>query len=378
MIKKKLIIGITAPGSVILLEGQLKYFTNLGYETYLMAPEEERTRLFCEREGCLLLRVNIEREISLVSDIRALFQIIRYFRKIKPNIVNVGTPKMGLLGIIAAKFTGIKKRIYTCRGYRFEHEKGVKRKILILMEQITAFYAHQVICISASVREVGIETKIFSKEKGIVIHKGSSNGIPLACFNPQNVNPEQTLKLKQQLMLENTFVYGYVGRLVDRKGINELFVSFLDLYSKNNQLCLVFVGSPEYEQIADKTLIDKMKNHPGIILVGSQKDVPLYLSVMDVFVLPAWWEGFGNVLVQAAAMGLPVISTTGTGTRDAVENNLNGILISPKSVQELTDAMKQLYDNKDLRIQLGKNGVEWAKNFDNKIIWDGMEQLYRN
>ena len=373
---KRLIVGITTPGSVILLEGQLKYFTDQGYQTYLMAPKDERTLEYCKNEGCQLLPVHIKRDISLISDVRSLFQIIRYFGKIKPDIVNVGTPKMGLLGIIAAKLTGVKKRIYTCRGYRFEHEIGMKKKVLIFMEKITSKYAHQVICISESVKEMGLEYKLFSKAKGIVIHKGSSNGISLERFNPQNINPDKTLKLKQELDLEDKFVYGYVGRLVDRKGINELFEAFSKLYSQNNQLQLLFVGSPEYEQINDKSLMEKMKSHPGIRLAGSQKDVPLYLSVMDVFVLPAWWEGFGNVLVQAAAMGLPVISTTGTGTRDAVEIDFNGILVAPKSVSELTDAMEKLYHDTELREKLGQNGVEWAKNFDSKIIWQGMDKLY--
>jgi len=375
--KKKLLIGITAPGSVILLEGQLKYFAYLGYDTYLLAPENEKVQDYCKREGCLLLPINIEREISLSNDLKSLFQIIRHFRRIKPDIVNLGTPKVSLLGMIAARLLGVNRRIYTCRGFRLEHEKGFKKKILIFMEKITALLAQDVICISESVRTFGIENKIFPSQKAVVINKGSSNGIPLARFNPGNVSLTDTALLKQQLGLHGYFVYGYVGRLIDRKGINELYTSFDTLYNKNNSVSLLFVGSPEKEQISDKTLVDKMKNHPGIVLAGSQKDVPLYLSVMDVFVLPAWWEGFGNVLVQAAAMGIPVISTTGTGTIDAVDQNINGILVTPKSVEELMKAMQTLYEDKALRLEYGKNGIEWARNFDSPLIWEGMDKLYQ-
>ena len=137
------------------------------------------------------------------------------------------------------------------------------------------------------------------------------------------------------------------------------------------------VGRFELSQIADPGLIERMKADPAVILTGPQPNVPMYMSLMDVFVLPAWWEGFGNVLVQAAAMGVPVISTTGTGSRDAVQDGYNGLLVPPKSVPELVEAMDKLYSDKALREEMGRNGLEWAKHFDSPIIWDGMEKLYQ-
>ena len=110
---------------------------------------------------------------------------------------------------------------------------------------------------------------------------------------------------------------------------------------------------------------------------GRTDEVPLFLSVMDVFVLPAWWEGFGNVVVQAAAMGIAVISTFGTGTRDAVSDGYNGILVPVKDIASLTDAMAALYLDSERRLLLGNNGIEWAKNFENEIIWKGMLEIYR-
>jgi glycosyltransferase involved in cell wall biosynthesis len=133
-------------------------------------------------------------------------------------------------------------------------------------------------------------------------------------------------------------------------------------------------------QIIDQFLIEKIDQHPGIINYGrvKQEDVPGYLLAMDVFVLPAWWEGFGNVLVQAAAMGLPTISTTGTGTCDAVSHGFNGLLIEPKSENQLYEAMETLHSNKDLAQQFGKNGLVWAKNFDREIIWKGLKNIYKS
>lgn len=378
---KKLIIGITAEGSVNLLLGQLNYFHQKGYKTYLMSPLSDRSTAFCKNENCEHLIINIEREIAPANDLKTLLQIFKTFKKVKPDIVNFGTPKVSLLGLMAARILGVKKRIYTCRGFRFEHETGMKRKILIAMEKITAACAHEVICISPSVKELGIKNGIFSSEKVIVINKGSSNGVNLELFNPLNqlyIDKKQDIINKYEL--KDKFIYGFLGRLVDRKGINELYNVFCKIYEENQNTRLLLVGPFETDQIADKNLLEKINKHPGIVNIGRvlQDEVPPYILALNVFVLPAWWEGFGNVLVQAAAMGIPTISTTGTGTCDAVEHNFNGFLIEPKAEDQLYEVMEKLYLQKDLAEQFGKNGLVWAKNFDREIIWKGLDTSYQS
>jgi glycosyltransferase involved in cell wall biosynthesis len=374
--KKKLVLGITASASTILIKGQMQFFTEQGYNTYLLAPKDDRTLKYCLDEGGTLLPITIKRDISLLNDLSSLAQIIKHFKRISPDIINIGTPKVSLLGMLAAKITGVPLKIYTCRGFRFEHETGLKRKILISMERISGFFANKIICISPSVEKLSHSLSIFPKNKTIVIKKGSSNGIDIQRFNREIISEYSVIKLKKELSIEGKFVFGFVGRLVDRKGISEIYHVFNDLHKINSNLRFLFVGGIEIEQVSDKNLVKRIKNHPGIIYVGPQDDVPLYLTLMDVFVLPAWWEGFGNVLVQAAAMGLPVISTNATGCMDAVSNGYNGVLIQPKSIEELSNAMIRLYNDEELRNFYGRNGVIWAKNFDSKSIWHELNNLY--
>jgi len=373
---KKLVIGITTSGSVNLLEGQLGYFTEKGYETYLLCPEDDRATKFCAIEGCKLLPVRISREISLANDFKSLLEIIKVFRKVQPDIINCGTPKMGLLGILAGRYCKVKYRIYTCRGLRYEFEKGIFRWILKRMEWLSGFFAHKIICISPSLRTRAVSDRIFDEKKCIVINKGSSNGINLKRFNISNVSSYSSLKHKNKLDLEGKFVYGFVGRMYDRKGISELYSAFCEIYKKDTDRVLLFVGPVEYSQIADKRIIDKINRHKGIISVGSQEDIPLFLSIMDVFLLPGWGEGFGNVLVQAAAMGVPVISTRATGTMDAVNDGFNGFLVEPRSVTQLIEKMDFLFENEETRIMMKNNGPLWAENFDNIVLWKAMEKIY--
>ena len=371
-------VGITIPGSIGLLKGQMKYFKERGYETYLLTQHDEKSLAYCEKEGCKPLNVEIAREISLAQDIKSLFSLIKLFRKEKPDIVNVGTPKMGLLGMIAAWWCHVPKRIYTCRGFRYEHEHGYLRRILMFCEKVSGACAHSIICISPSVKALGIKDKLFEENKCIVINKGSSNGIDPNYYNRTNVSKTDSWALKQKYDLNGKFVYGFLGRIIDRKGINEMYEAFCRVYDKDNLSRLFVVGPWDETQISDKTLHDKMLNHPGIILPGRTDDVPLFLSVMDVFVLPAWWEGFGNVVVQAADMGLPVIGSTGTGVCDAVCDGFNGVNVPPKNVDVLVETMERFKEDTALRDTLASNGPIWGQNFKSEIIWEGMDVLYQS
>ncbi len=374
----KLVIGITAPLSVILLKGQLSYFKNNGYDVYLLAPKTNETVEFCSKEGAMLLPVPIEREINILSDIRSLFIIYRHLKKINPEIINVGTPKMGALGILAAKFLGISKRIYTCRGFRFEHEKGVKKFILKLIDKIALKSAQKVICISESVQELGIKEGMFTKEDTIIFGKGSSNGIDLDFFNPENYNNQFKEELKTKIGVSDKFIFGFVGRIIDRKGINELYTAFLKVNKKYPNSHLIIVGKANLEQVADKSLMSKLESDRNVTLTGYVTNVNDYMSIMDVFVLPAWWEGFGNTLIQAAAMGLPIISCNVTGCKDAVNHGFNGVLIPPKNITLLSDKMMEIIQDNDTRERWGQNGKEWAKNFDSEQIWSGLKNLYEH
>jgi glycosyltransferase involved in cell wall biosynthesis len=376
--KMKLIIGITAPQSTVLIKGQLEFYVTKGFDVYLLAPKSPLTEAICREEGVKLISVEMKRDISLFHDLIALIKILIYINRIKPDVVNFGTPKVSLLGLIAAKVLKVPRRIYTCRGFRFEHESGFKRRLLVLMEKLTVFASHRVICISKSVQDLGIENDIFDAKKSLVLKNGSSNGVNLKMFNTEAVNKENLEHLKTDFNLGNSFVFGFVGRLIDRKGVNELYEAFDKIYQHSSSSRLLLVGPVEEDQIKNKNLLDQIKSHPGIISVGAvpQDQVPLYFCVMNVLVLPAYWEGFGNVLIQGASMGVPVISTNSTGCKDAVSDKLNGELVEVGNVEQLYLTMKKFLADETLLKRYGQNGILWSKNFSSESIWNGLINIY--
>lgn len=374
---KKLVLGITAPQSSILLQGQLRYFVDKGYEVFLLAPKDAQTIALCQNEGATLLPIRIKCEISLFFDVLSFFQILSILKRVKPDIVNLGTPKISLLGLIAAKFVGIKTRIYTCRGFRFEHETGFFQHLLIFAEKRTASAATKVFSISESVKALGLENKIFSEDKTIVIHKGSSNGVDLTLFNQDSIDPKKLQDLKLILNLKDKFVFGYLGRIIKRKGFKELVHAFDRLYQQDKAVRLIVVGRPYYDQI-DKETIAKATAHPGILMLGliENTQTPYYYALMDVFVLPAYWEGFGNVLLEAAAMGIPTIATDVTGCKDAVVHKTTGELIAAKNANSLKQTMLKFQNNPQLREKYAKDALLWVQNFKPEIIWKGIEDIY--
>jgi glycosyltransferase involved in cell wall biosynthesis len=377
MKKPKIVIGITAYQSIVLIRGQLRYLSDK-FDMYLMAPDHESVRAFCERENATHLPIKIERNPALWHDFVSLFAIIRIFMRVRPDVINLGTMKVSFLGIIAGWLMRVKRRVYTCRGFRFEEEAGFKRKYLILFEKMIAALSTDIICVSHSVAELGIQKNLFREDKIVLFGNGSSNGIDLKLFDSGNVDDHLLQELKSRYALQDKFVFGFVGRLVDGKGINELYRAFTRIYAKDNNVRLVVVGSFYRDQIEDESIIESYNSHPAIVMCGVQPLVlvPVYMRLFDLFVLPTWREGFGNVLLQAAAMGLAIVSTSATGCKDAVKDGYNGTLISPKSEQELYQAMTALQGNSRLREKYADNGRIWARSFDSEVIWSAMSDFY--
>ena len=356
------------------MDGQAAFFKKLGYDVYLISQDHYKEKLFSEKEGIAHLPIDIVADINPLSDFRSLIQIIHKLRRVKPDIVNVGTPKMGLLGIVAASILGVKCRVYTCRGLRFETEKGFKRKLLMWMEWLTVRLAHRVIYVSPSLKNAALRYKVGDKNKSVTIGRGSSNGVDLSRYNQDKISQQARRQLLNEYSLEGKLVIGFVGRVTWHKGVYELVAAFEQLYSEYPVIRLVLMGHLKCDQDFEA----RFRSHPGIIHIPFQDDVPLYMSLFDILVLPSWREGFPNVPIQAAAMGIPVIVSDATGCVDAVSNGFNGSIFLQRNQQSLYEAIKEYLEDRELRHDHGYNGLQWALKFDQGQIWNGIKRVYQS
>ena len=302
--------------------------------------------------------------------------LIKLFLKEKPTIVHGNTPKASLLSMIAAFVTRVPIRIYMCHGLRFQgYDRGLMRKLLILMEKLTCFCATSVYCVSQGVLDSMIDADL-CKGKAKVILNGSSNGIDLDYFNKQAINNIEEIKEENNIN-KGDFVFIFIGRIVKDKGIEELLYAFNKLSEKYSHIRLLIIG-PKENCMLSSDVLETLKNNSKITLKDQQKDIRPFLSISDVLVLPSYREGLGVVLMEAAAMGVPVITSNIIGCNNVVENEVNGIFVNPKDKFDLIEKMENVLNNTrllDKMKRLTTKSIE--ERFNQKIVWDAFLKEYQ-
>jgi glycosyltransferase involved in cell wall biosynthesis len=207
-----------------------------------------------------------------------------------------------------------------------------------------------------------------------VLANGNVRGIDLEHYSlsPQIKAEAECLRCADKL----TFVF--VGRLVADKGINELVEAF-DIVSRNrNDVRLVLVGGQEtkLDPLTDKTLATIEANE-NIVAVGQQSDVRPWLAAADVFVFPSYREGFPNVVIEAGAMGLPSIVTDINGSNEIVIVDQNGLIVPPRQVEPLVQAMTVLADDGEMRQAMASRARKMvADRYDCNLVRQALYDFY--
>lgn len=374
--KPRVLTAITVSESAVLVKTQLSGVRAGGFDVLLCSSRGEEVERMVIEENLKFRPVQMCREPNITSDLWSLFNVLRILFVEKPDIINAGTPKAGFLFTIAGFITRTKVRIYHIRGFRHESLYGARRSFQVFIERLTCLLATHVICLSPSVKQKLLEERICAPSKAVVLGDGGSGTI-LDKFCPEEFTFSDKMALRSRYNIgRDDLVFGYVGRLVERKGIYELVDAWQRLNKEVPSAKLLLVGPYESAQPLLPEYTEIIERDDSIILVGRQDNVAPFLSIMDVFCLPAHWEGFGNVLIEAAAMGVPVVSTWGTGTRDAVSDGYNGTLCPVGDRDALLRSMLEYSASTELRMRHGKNGREWAKRFDRKTVIENLVDFY--
>jgi glycosyltransferase involved in cell wall biosynthesis len=380
MQKPTLIRITTVPMSLEkLLEGQLGFMAS-NYEVVAISADKERLEKFGKEEGIRIFHLELTRKITPLKDFAAVFKLYQFLRKEKPSIVHTHTPKAGIVGMMAARLANVPNRLHTVAGLPLMEASGLKKKILNFVEKLTYRFATKVYPNSKGLYDFIISEKFTSQKKLSIIGQGSSNGIDTADFDPTLFSEESKTLFRKKLGIpQNQFVFIFVGRLVKDKGINELIAAFLNLANSNPNISLLLVGP--FESNLDPLLpetLSQIENHQRIYSVGYQNDVRSYFSISDALVFPSYREGFPNVVMQAGAMGLPAIVTNINGCNEIIENEINGLIISPKNVKELETAMNLISTD----THLYKNLKAFARQkivsrFSRLEIWQALLKEYQ-
>lgn len=373
---RKIVQGVTSSLSVLFLRDQVNFLKKNGYEVKIVCNNDfENTYKDVEID-----HIPFEREINIGKDLSALFKLIKYLRLESPDIINFSTAKAGLLGMIAGFLLRIKTRIYIIRGLRLETTSGLKQKVLYVTEKIACSLSTHVIVISESLGEEVINRKIVKRDKVMRIGKGSSNGIDLEKFNLERISDEQVVALRDELDIGfDDFVMGYIGRITKDKGCNELVESFEILSAVYPDLKLLIVGDFEESDSIKKENITKIYESDNIILCDYTLDIEKYYCLMDIFVFPTYREGFGNVSIEAQAMGVPVITFDVTGARDTFVSEQTGLIIKQKNTEGLTEGIRFLIEHPEITNEMSNGSRQFvAENFDRVLMQNELLRFYES
>jgi glycosyltransferase involved in cell wall biosynthesis len=372
--------AITSSSSLILIRGQLRHLAQSGFDVSLVCPPDPWLDAVSTQEGFSAFPIPMQREISPCNDVVSLCKFIAAVRRFRPVLINVSTPKAGLLGSLAAAAMRVPCRVYTMRGLRFETARGMKRRILWAAERITCVCSHRVICVSPSLREKAIELGLVRAGQAIVLQQGSSNGVDTERFGPTQDRLECAAELRRRLRLPaGAPVIGFVGRLVRDKGIGELIAAFHQVRLRFPQVHFLLLGDFENGDPVDAAVRDAIAAEPAILCCGSVSNPEDYYPLMDVVALPSYREGYPNVVLEAQAASKAVVTTTATGCCDSIVDGVTGTLVPVADPHALAEALTALLADPARARGMGNAGRQRVlKYFTQQVIWEALVREYRS
>ncbi len=370
----------TVPTTLRFLRGQIGYLRDRGFQIHVLASPDPFLYRFAAEEKVSAHAIEMTRRISPLQDLRSLSRILSVIREIRPDIVHAHTPKGGLLGMLGAWLERVPVRIYHVHGLRFITAQGLTQTLLRLSEKFTCSSAHSVLCVSPSLHSQLTNERLCSRKKSRVLHNGSITGVPAeTVFNPARYSASTREQIRQRYGIPaHVLVIGFVGRVVRDKGILELVTAWQQLREMHPETYLLIVGPIEAQDPVPEELVLILKNDNRVRFTGRVvQELPQLYLAMDLLVLPTYREGFGMVLIEAAAMELPVVATRIPGCVDAVRENLTGTLVPPHDAGALFTALDDYLRNPETRRQHGRAGREWVKrDFVPEQLWAAQLREY--
>lgn len=323
-----------------------------------------------------VITLDIRRKVSPFNDLKVLWQLYRLFRRERFDVVHSIMPKTGLLAMLAGMLAGVPVRMHTFTGQVWATRRGWRRSALKSFDRLIVASATHVLADSPSQRDFLVAEGVLPQGKGDVIGHGSICGIDARRFHPDV--PARAAVRAELGIPESNRILLFLGRLNRDKGIIDLAQAFFALASRRENVSLLLVGAEE------NVSFDAVRRVCGVYgdrvhRVGFTPVPERYMAAADIFCLPSYREGFGQVIIEAAACGVPTVASRIYGVTDAMADGDTGLLFPPGDVTALAGALSLLIDDDALRWRMGESArVRALECFASEKITAELMERYRN
>ncbi len=299
-----------------------------------------------------------EREINFKKDLKTIRELVRIIREDRPDVIHLNSSKIGLLGVLAVLYLRllnlfeystpytIPLTLFTAHGWAFnESTRSNKSKLIFLLgHYVTVLLSGKTIAVSEKTKN-DIAWLPFIKNKILVIHNGIHTFRPIVKKEAREIlDPTNS----------NRKVFVSISELHDNKGIDIAIkaIALLPKEKKEKILYCVIGEGEERHKLENLIEANGLKN--DVSLLGFILDAKKLLSGADIFLFPSRNENLPFAILEAGSLGLPVISTSAGGIPEIIKDMKNGILVHPRNVKELSEAISYILDHPEKQKEFGK------------------------
>lgn len=305
----------------------------------------------------------IPRNVSPKADFLAVLNLFRLIKQLSPQIVHSTTPKAGLITAIASFLARTPIRLHTFTGQPWLNLRGAMRMAARHSDWLIGWLNTKCYADSLSQSQFLIKEGLLQANKISVVGEGSLSGVDVDRFDRERIGLQIRERVRKELGISlDTPVLLFIGRIARDKGIRELLTAAEQLHFQGVNFSLLLLG-PMDDEAGGHSSISRSELEGPIYLhyLGYSAVPEEFIAAADVLCLPSYREGFGTVVIEAAAMGVPAVGTRITGLMDAIVDGETGILVAVRDSLALANALRTLIEKPDLRIRLGEQARSRAR-----------------
>ena len=307
------------------------------------------------------INLQMSRGTNPLEMLKSTWMLYKIFRRERFDYIQYATPNASLYASVAAFMVGCPIRVYCQWGIRYVGFEGMKRSFFKMLEILTCKLSTHIRPASQKNLVFAVSEGHYPEKKAAIIGAGGTIGVDFKVFDKSKKEAYKAAVIEKYPILQNRFVFGFVGRMDKDKGTNELFSSFLKLHQKYSNVGLLFIGPEDKITGIDISLYQAVKDSGAAVFTGFTSEVPQYISAIDVLVHPSYREGFSMVIQQAMAMEIAVVTTNIPGPSEVIEENVSGLLAEAKDSESLAQAMEKFLQDNVLRSSMAHEGYNRAR-----------------